>query len=80
MWTSHPNYRELVATSWGLQAQGYAIMRLVHKLSRLRGNLRRFNREVYDDVVLAFQAAGQRVSDIQSKLQVNPHDYNLLSQ
>ncbi|KAF9618145.1 hypothetical protein IFM89_000548 [Coptis chinensis] len=50
MWCAHPSFRDVVQQSWATPILGHSIFVLTQKLKRLKGVLKRWNRDVYGNI------------------------------
>ncbi|XP_057774812.1 uncharacterized protein LOC130993791 [Salvia miltiorrhiza] len=69
MWTSHPSFLEVVRISWQqLGDTNCPIFRVMMKLKRLRGVLKKWNKEVFGNVNTAIQDSSAILLEIQEQI------------
>ncbi|XP_057779536.1 uncharacterized protein LOC130998119 [Salvia miltiorrhiza] len=69
MWVSHPNFQDMVDSSWtGLVDTNCPIYKIMHKLKRLRGDLRVWNKTVFGHVDIQIQEGQQKLMEVQNKI------------
>ena len=64
-WTRHPNFLQVVKTSWELIVDGLPMMVLQKKLKRLKGCLRAFNQLKFADITLKVKEKSKEYEAVQ---------------
>ncbi|XP_057770241.1 uncharacterized protein LOC130990060 [Salvia miltiorrhiza] len=69
MWVLHPDFQNMVATSWNYQVDvNCPIFRVMFKLRRLRGVIQSWNKMVFGNVDTAIQENQHNLLDIQAHI------------
>ncbi|GKV17695.1 hypothetical protein SLEP1_g28164 [Rubroshorea leprosula] len=71
IWQQHPDFKKVVEGKWiGMVVDGFAGYRCLQKLKMLKKFLKGWNKEVFGDVEVQFQAAVDKVARIDMKNEV----------
>ncbi|XP_057770894.1 uncharacterized protein LOC130990686 [Salvia miltiorrhiza] len=69
MWVSHPNFQDLVTSSWEQRVDiNCQIFRVMFKLRRLRSDLRNWNKTVFGNVDTQIEEGQRRLSVLQNDI------------
>ncbi|KAK1269630.1 hypothetical protein QJS04_geneDACA018517 [Acorus gramineus] len=79
MWESHPTFKDIVETTWSTKVIGSPLLCLVKKISATKQALKWWNKKIFGPVQHLLQQSRDELSDLQSRLQANPHDPSLIS-
>ncbi|XP_039008860.1 uncharacterized protein LOC120137071 [Hibiscus syriacus] len=64
-WTKHPNFLEQITKSWQQLTQGNPMQRLFIKLKRLKPNLKKLNKDNYNDISAKVRLKRSELEQIQ---------------
>ncbi|OMO90423.1 Endonuclease/exonuclease/phosphatase [Corchorus olitorius] len=68
MWLTHPQCREVVKAAWDNNFQGSSSYRLVQKLKAAKGNLKKWNKEVFENLFEKRKRLEQEIASKQASL------------
>ncbi|XP_044500220.1 uncharacterized protein LOC123221430 [Mangifera indica] len=77
MWANHKSFLSIVKEVWKGDIEGSPMFNLINKLKRLKGELRRLNRDGFWRILEKVVEAKDKLEDVQNRLQSNPHDEDL---
>ncbi|XP_044503432.1 uncharacterized protein LOC123224015 [Mangifera indica] len=77
MWAKHESFLSIVREAWKEDFSGSPMFHLVNKLKRLKGELRKVNRDGFWKISDKVLEAKDMVEDIQNRLHNNPFDEDL---
>lgn len=79
MWTTHPNFIQLVKDSWYEEINGNAIYISMNKLKRLKVLLKKWNWEVFGNVQVTLQQAEKKIIETNILFDSDPANIELLN-
>lgn len=68
MWSSHPNFLDIVKGAWNTPINGSKMYCVVRKLKLLKKELMKLNKENYGDIEMRFHKMKYELTKIQVKL------------
>ncbi|KAJ8439702.1 hypothetical protein Cgig2_009526 [Carnegiea gigantea] len=77
MWTTDPQFLQIVSETWNIPVQGTPMFTISKKLELLQLPLRKLNKEVFRDVQVKYAAARNALNDIMVHIQQQPQNENL---
>ncbi|XP_060974657.1 uncharacterized protein LOC115696494 [Cannabis sativa] len=80
MWSSHPQFSEIVTRIWKSSVAGAKMFQLVYKLRMLKAELKELNRKEFSNIQEATTQAKEDLVVIQTKIQADPLQHGLLEQ
>ncbi|XP_030508996.2 uncharacterized protein LOC115723653 [Cannabis sativa] len=72
MWSSHPNFQQIISTIWNQHVQGTKMYQVVTKVKALKYAFKELNRCYFSDIQAADVKARQDLIDCQTTLQKDP--------
>ncbi|XVE72244.1 hypothetical protein DITRI_Ditri11bG0024000 [Diplodiscus trichospermus] len=74
MWTKHSDFLALVKDSWSHEIDGSPIQQFIGKLKRLKFSLKKWNKEVFDNIHDKVKELQSDLCSIQSNIMENPNE------
>ncbi|XP_062114012.1 uncharacterized protein LOC133825027 [Humulus lupulus] len=76
-WTAHPDFKEVVMSSWRTPIKATGLRAIYLKTVRLKHRLKKFNRDAIGDIDLSYYSAKEAYQAAQLQAQVYPQDHSL---
>ncbi|XP_074306176.1 uncharacterized protein LOC141641413 [Silene latifolia] len=78
MWSMSPGFEEIVKESWNEYVEGTKMFRVVSKLKKLKGQLKKLNKNEFNDIENNSSITYMALTQIQENLRANPMDPELI--
>ncbi|XP_062075209.1 uncharacterized protein LOC133779238 [Humulus lupulus] len=76
-WTAHPDFKDVVMSSWRIPVKATGLRAIYLKTMRLKHRLKKFNRDNIGDIGLNYPSAKEAYQEAQLQAQSHPRDYSL---
>lgn len=80
MWTTYPNFKQIVSSIWQSHVSGFAMLILWSKLKLLARVLLHVNKEEFSDISNRVVNCKTLLDDLQTNLQLDPFNQELLDE
>ncbi|XP_074314333.1 uncharacterized protein LOC141649545 [Silene latifolia] len=80
MWSSAPEFLQVVEQGWNIHVQGVKMFKVVRKLKLLKKDLKALNRSLFSDIENSAEVASVLLLDLQRKLVLDPYNKNLMDE
>ncbi|KAF9595957.1 hypothetical protein IFM89_006703 [Coptis chinensis] len=69
MWCTHPNFKEVVLDSWQTPIMGHSIFILTQKLKRLKGVLKKWNKDTFGNIKFKVEAETKKLEHMHEQFE-----------
>lgn len=77
MWQSAPQYNDIISQTWYGPIQSTLMFQNVPRMKKVKGELKKLNKEGYEDIIVPDAHAFQVLQNLQKELHSNPSNLDL---